>query len=46
MDMRRRKRRSTVMKFSYIPDGIDGLVLTDMEYLKELDQNAAACSCF
>lgn len=25
------------MKFSYIPDGIDGLVLTDMEYLKELD---------
>ena len=25
------------MKFSYIPDGIDGLVLTDMECLKELD---------
>ena len=26
------------MKFSYIPDGIDGLVLTDRECLKELDR--------
>ena len=26
------------MKFSYIPDGIDGLVLTDREYLKELNR--------
>lgn len=25
------------MKFSYIPDGIDGLVLTDREYLNKLD---------
>ena len=25
------------MRFSYMPDGIDGLVLTDREYLRELN---------